>query len=291
MKPHRLTLTNNLIVAYGLHRDLNMFQGRLATEQELKSFHAEDYIDFLKRVTPQTIADYDTEIIHRRYNIGDDCPIFTGIYDFCSYYTASSLDAAQQIVSQQSDIAINWSGGLHHAKKVQASGFCYVNDIVIAILELLRYHPRVLYIDIDAHHGDGVQEAFYHTDRVMTLSFHKYGDKFFPGTGALSEIGVSEGKNYALNVPLNDGITDNLYVELFESIVEKVALVYQPTVIVFQSGADSLSADRLGCFNLSISGHSKCLEFVKHLGIPLLILGGGGYTARNVARCWAYETS
>ncbi|VDQ10467.1 unnamed protein product [Trichobilharzia regenti] len=84
------------------------------------------------------------------------------------------------------DIAVNWSGGLHHAKKFEASGFCYVNDIVIAILELLKYNPRVLYIDIDVHHGDGVQEAFYLTDRVMTVSFHRYGNMFFPGTGNIN---------------------------------------------------------------------------------------------------------
>ncbi len=91
------------------------------------------------------------------------------------------------------DVAINWAGGLHHAKKSEASGFCYVNDIVLAILELLKYHARVLYIDIDIHHGDGVEEAFYTTDRVMTVSFHKFGD-FFPGTGKLDDIGADKGK-------------------------------------------------------------------------------------------------
>ena len=92
-------------------------------------------------------------------------------------------------------MAINWSGGLHHAKKGEASGFCYVNDIVLAIMELLKHHTRVLYIDIDIHHGDGVQEAFYATDRVMTVSFHKHGNNFFPGTGDLYEIGTGPGRN------------------------------------------------------------------------------------------------
>ena len=125
---------------------------------------------------------------------------------------------------QQCDIAINWSGGLHHAKKWEASGFCFVNDIVIAILELLKYHQRVLYLDIDIHHGtttkyalvmfflchtagDGVQEAFYLTDRVMTVSFHKYGN-FFPGTGDMYELGQDIGKYFSINVPLREGIDD-----------------------------------------------------------------------------------
>jgi histone deacetylase 3 len=105
---------------------------------------------------------------------GGTCsPVFDGIFDFCSIYTGATLQAAVQLNNKNCDIAINWSGGLHHAKKFEASGFCYVNDIVIGILELLKHHPRVLYIDIDIHHGDGVEEAFYTTDRVMTVSFHK----------------------------------------------------------------------------------------------------------------------
>ncbi|KAH6941598.1 hypothetical protein HPB50_020626 [Hyalomma asiaticum] len=166
------------------------------------------------------------------------------------------------------DIAINWSGGLHHAKKFEASGFCYVNDIVIAILELLKYHPRVLYIDIDIHHGDGVQEAFYLTDRVMTVSFHKYGNYFFPGTGDIGDC-----------------------TQVFKPVIQGVMEYFQPSCIVLQCGADSLAGDRLGCFNLSIRGHGECVKFIRELGLPLLVLGGGGYTVRNVARAWTYETS
>ena len=154
---------------------------------------------------------------------------------------------------KQNDIVINWAGGLHHAKRSEASGFCYVNDIVLSILELAKYHRRILYIDIDIHHGDGVEEAFYTTDRVMTVSFHKFGD-YFPGTGALADIGHSCGKYYSLNVPLKDGIDDESYEQLFKPIMQKVMEVYDPEAIVFQSGADSLSGDRLGCFNLSIKG-------------------------------------
>lgn len=135
----------------------------------------------------------------QKFNLGEytDCPVFDGLYEFCATYTGCSLDGAVKLNHGLTDIAgappprpsltcmrcaVNWSGGLHHAKKTEASGFCYINDIVLAILELLKKHPRVLYIDIDVHHGDGVEEAFYTTDRVMTVSFHKYGD-FFPGTG------------------------------------------------------------------------------------------------------------
>lgn len=231
-----------------------------------------------------------------KFNFGDDCPVFDGLYSYCTNYSGATLDATRKLISNQSDIAINWSGGLHHAKKSEASGFCYVNDIVLATVELLRYNPRVLYIDIDVHHGDGVEQAFLSTDRVMTLSFHKYDPaEFFPGTGGLRENGPEHPKNpgahFSLNVPLHDGIDDDQYRWLFEQITGHTIEVYNPTAIVLQCGADSLGGDRLGKFNLNIAAHGYCVEFVKRYGRPLLILGGGGYTARNVARLWCHETS
>lgn len=147
---------------------------------------------------------------------------------------------------------------------------------------------RVLYVDIDIHHGDGVEEAFYTTDRVMTVSFHKYGE-FFPGTGHISDVGNNEGKYYAVNVPLSDGMDDISFSILFRSIIQKVMEVYQPDVVVLQCGADSLAGDRLGCFNLSVRGHADCLRYLRSFNVPMMVLGGGGYTIRNVARCWCYE--
>ncbi|KAF3920025.1 hypothetical protein ABW21_db0204204 [Orbilia brochopaga] len=290
MKPWRLTLTNQLVLGYGLHDLMDMYVPRRASEAELADFHRDDYLDFLKRVTPHNTDEFPADVI-TKYNIGDDCPIFDGLFDFASIYTGASLDGARKLINGQSDIAINWSGGLHHAKKAEASGFCYINDIVLAILQLLRHHPRVLYIDIDVHHGDGVEQAFWSTDRVMTLSFHKYDPKeFFPGTGSFEDIGAGNGRHYSLNVPLKDGIDDNSYFLLFKSISEAVLLSYRPSAIVLQCGADSLGCDRLGCFNLNIKAHGACVDFIKSFGLPLLVLGGGGYTPRNVSRLWAYET-
>jgi histone deacetylase 1/2 len=162
-------------------------------------------------------------------------------------------------------------------------------DIVLGIIELLRFKSRVLYIDIDVHHGDGVEEAFYTTDRVMTVSFHKYGE-YFPGTGELRDIGVGQGKHYAVNFPLRDGIDDASYKGIFEPVISNVMQYYRPEAVVLQCGGDSLSGDRLGCFNLSMKGHANCVSFVKSFNLPTLVLGGGGYTMRNVARTWAYET-
>merc|ERR1719290_17932 len=261
----------------------------IANAPDMARFHSEEYIDFLQRVTPHNLQSETKSLTH--FNVGAaDCPVFEGLYEFCSRYTGASLEAVEKLNAGQCDIAINLSGGLHHAKKYEASGFCYVNDIVVAILELLKYHSRVLYIDIDIHHGDGVQEAFYLTDRVMTVSFHRYGN-FFPGTGHMFEVGAGAGRQYSVNVPLKEGMDDISYEIIFEPIMEKVMELYQPTAIVLQCGADSLSGDRLGCFNLSTRGHGKCVTFMKKYNLPLLVLGGGGYTLRNVARLWTYETS
>ncbi|GAA5865899.1 hypothetical protein JCM8547_005752 [Rhodosporidiobolus lusitaniae] len=289
MKPHRLTLTNHLVLGYGLHKKMDVFEPRSATKEELEAFHDEDYVDFLARVTPDNVRHFTSVL--SRFNIGDDCPIFGDMYAYCRQYAGASLAAARKIVSGTTDIAINWTGGLHHAKKSEASGFCYVNDIVLAILELLRVHARVLYIDIDIHHGDGVQEAFYNTNRVLTVSFHKYSPDFFPGTGHIDELGHALGKYFSLNVPLQDGIDNESYVALFKSIMEPTINTFRPSSIVLQCGADSLGCDRLGCFNLSIAAHGECVRFIKSFNLPLIVLGGGGYTIKNVSRCWTYETA
>ncbi|CAB3219866.1 unnamed protein product [Arctia plantaginis] len=289
MKPHRLSVTHSLVLNYGLHKKMQIYKPYRASAHDMCRFHSEDYIEFLQSVTPQNIQSYSKDLLH--YNVGDDCPVFEGLFDFCSMYTGASLEGAMKLNNNACDIAINWSGGLHHAKKFEPSGFCYVNDIVIAILELLKYNPRVLYIDIDVHHGDGVQEAFYLTDRVMTVSFHKYGNYFFPGTGDMYEIGSESGRYYSVNVPLKEGIDDQSYVQVFKPVISNVMEFYRPTAIVLQCGADSLAGDRLGCFSLSTRGHGECVKFVKNLNVPTLVVGGGGYTLRNVARCWTYETS
>ncbi|KAI9728387.1 MAG: histone deacetylase [Chrysothrix sp. TS-e1954] len=310
MKPWRLQLTKQLILSYGLQYAMDMHITRPARKDDMAKFHKDDYLDFLSEVTPENMSN-DSDSM-RLFNFGDDCPVFDGLFNYCSLYTGASLSAARCLTSsltpsslaspksdsstQTSDIAINWSGGLHHAHKSHASGFCYINDIVLTIQHLLRYVPRILYIDIDVHHGDGVEEAFHSSDRVLTLSFHKYDKlEFFPGTGALDETGPRDNRNlgchHSLNCPLKDGIDDEQYIWLFQQTAGKAVETFRPSAIVFQCGADSLGGDRLGKFNLNIAAHGACLDFIRAMGIPLLVLGGGGYTARNVARLWCHETS
>ncbi|ORY57822.1 histone deacetylase domain-containing protein [Pseudomassariella vexata] len=287
MKPHRIRLAHSLIMNYGVYKKMEIYRAKPATRLEMTQFHTDEYIDFLQKVSPENMDNFQRE--QTKFNVGDDCPVFDGLFEFCGISAGGSMEGAARLNRQKCDIAVNWAGGLHHAKKSEASGFCYVNDIVLGILELLRFNKRVLYIDIDVHHGDGVEEAFYTTDRVMTVSFHKYGE-YFPGTGELRDIGIGQGKYYAVNFPLRDGIDDASYKSVFEPVISSVMEFYSPDAVVLQCGGDSLSGDRLGCFNLSMAGHSNCVKFVKSFNLPTLVLGGGGYTMRNVARTWAFET-
>ncbi|OJJ86937.1 histone deacetylase RPD3 [Aspergillus glaucus CBS 516.65] len=287
MKPHRIRMAHSLVMNYGLYKKMEIYRAKPASKFEMTQFHTDEYIDFLSKVTPDNMDSFAKE--QSKYNVGDDCPVFDGLFEFCGISAGGSMEGAARLNRNKCDVAVNWAGGLHHAKKSEASGFCYVNDIVLGILELLRFKQRVLYVDIDVHHGDGVEEAFYTTDRVMTVSFHKYGE-YFPGTGELRDIGVGQGKNYAVNFPLRDGIDDISYKSIFEPVIKSVMEWYRPEAVVLQCGGDSLSGDRLGCFNLSMRGHANCVNFVKSFNLPTLVVGGGGYTMRNVARTWAFET-
>ncbi|WPH00868.1 histone deacetylase rpd3 [Acrodontium crateriforme] len=287
MKPHRIRMAHSLIMNYGLYKKLEIYRAKPASKYEMTQFHTDEYVDFLQRVTPDNMDSFAKE--QGKYNVGDDCPVFDGLFEFCGISAGGSMEGAARLNRGKCDVAVNWAGGLHHAKKSEASGFCYINDIVLGIIELLRFHQRVLYIDIDVHHGDGVEEAFYATDRVMCVSLHKYGE-YFPGTGELRDIGVGAGKHYSVNFPLRDGVDDASYKDIFEPVIGWVMEFYQPSAIVLQCGGDSLSGDRLGAFNLSMRGHANCVNFVKSFNKPTLVLGGGGYTMRNVARTWAYET-
>ncbi|KIM77297.1 hypothetical protein PILCRDRAFT_825460 [Piloderma croceum F 1598] len=288
MKPHRMRITHDLIAAYGMLDKMHVLKPKRASSEIMASFHTDEYMHFLSRVTPETHAELTYN--QTRFLMGEDNPTFEGLFEFCSISAGGSIGASQRIASGAADIAINWAGGLHHAKKREASGFCYVNDIVLGILELLRTYARVLYVDIDCHHGDGVEEAFYTTDRVMTCSIHKFGD-FFPGTGTQTDMGKGKGKGYSVNIPLSDGVTDESFRSVFDPVMDRILELYQPSVVVLQCGADSLAGDKLGCFNLTMEGHAYCVQYFRKTNLPLILLGGGGYTVKNVARAWTYETA
>ena len=266
---------------------------RRAQHEELAAFHGDAYLETLRSTPPAKFRQNAAQFA--KYGLDDDCPVFPGLFDFCRLYAGASIEGAAKLNAGQYDVAINWAGGLHHAKKSAASGFCYINDCVLAILELLKAHARVLYIDIDIHHGDGVEEAFYTSDRVMTLSVHMHRItekwEFFPGTGALEEVGEAQGRGYSVNVPMLEGTSDSDFMFMFKPILARVMEVFDPGAIVLQCGADGLVGDRIGCFNMTVEGHAEAVRLVKSYNVPTLVLGGGGYIKTAVARAWTLGTA
>jgi histone deacetylase 1/2 len=292
LKLLRTRLVDELLTATPhILSQLDIFTPTPATDQQLTMYHGDDYVEFLKQINSTTQYDFHAQM--HKYNVGatnPNTPLFSGLYEYCQLYTGASLGCAHRINKGLCDVAINWAGGATHAKKHSAGGFSFINDVVLTILELLKFHQRVLYLDLNIQHGDGVEEAFIHTNRVFTLNFHKYGD-FFPGTGHIDDIGVEKGLNFALNVPLRTGLVDEQFIKLANHILPQVNLKFQPNVVVVSLGADTLAGDRCGVWNLTTQSHLAVVKLLLSWDIPTIILGGGGYTMNNTARCWAAVTA
>jgi acetoin utilization protein AcuC len=272
------------MAAYGL-LELPQMQIRdcqAASEEQLLSFHDPAYIARLKEFSASDIPRADF-----RFGLGDaECPVFKGLYECAALGAGATLEAVRLVEEERFDAAFNLTGGWHHAHRAKASGFSYLNDAVVAINWLVARGRRVLYLDIDAHHGDGVQEAYYDTDQVMTISLHESGIYFYPGTGFENEIGVGSGRGYSVNVPLLAHTDDAIYLKAFNEVAYPLIVSFNPDIIVAQIGADTFRTDPLT--NLEITTHSYCEILVKiqRLKIPWVALGGGGYDLMNTARAW-----
>ncbi|XP_053397773.1 histone deacetylase 8-like [Mercenaria mercenaria] len=180
--------------------------------------------------------------------------------------------------------------GLHKYLRDCASGFCYTNDVVLGILKLREKFSRVLYVDLDLHHGDGVEDAFCSTNKVMTVSVHKHAAGFFPGRGSVKDTGLGKGKYYSVNIPLKDGVKDAEFAALVCRVLVKVKDKFDPEAVVCQCGADGLAGDPMESFNLTSLSLGKCVYTLLSWKLPVLLLGGGGYNHQNTARCWTYLT-
>jgi acetoin utilization protein AcuC len=253
-----------------------------ADEENLTLFHSREYLNILKNANDGYLAGDAYS-----YGLGPgDNPIFPGLYDWSLWVTGATLQAVDFVANGEGELAFNIAGGLHHAMGSRASGFCYVNDSVIGILKLLNRGRRVAYIDIDAHHADGVQKAFYQTDQVLTISLHENGYTLFPGTGFEYEIGEGKGEGYSVNIPFLPNTDDETYLWAFEEIVPPLIQAFQPDVVVTQLGVDTFYNDPLTNLHLSIFGFEKVVRRIKDLAPRWVALGGGGYDVSNVTRAW-----
>jgi acetoin utilization protein AcuC len=284
LKPFRLKLTYELIKAFGLLSlpDVRVVGARPAKEDDLLLYHTREYIEVLKA------ANSGLEMPGAEtYGLGfGDNPVFEGVFEWSGLVTGASLQAAELVESGEVQIAFNISGGLHHALASRASGFCYINDPVIVISSLLKRGRRVAYVDIDAHHGDGVQDAFYGTDKVLTISLHESGNYLFPGTGFEGEIGEGEGRGYSVNVPMPPSSDDELFIHAFNEVVPPLIERFRPDIVVGQLGVDSFLTDPLAHLNYTTNGFCEVVRKMKGLAPRLIALGGGGYEITNVARAW-----
>jgi len=284
LKPYRLQLTYELISACGLLSlpNARIIDAEMANEEDLLLFHKKEYIEMLKAVNKGAIQQ-GAEF----FGLGPgDNPVFKGVYDWSRLVTGASLQAADLVASGVCDRTFNIAGGLHHALSRSASGFCYINDPVVAIMSLLRKGKRVAYIDIDAHHGDGVQHAFYATDRVLTISIHETGTILFPGSGFENETGEGEGEGYSVNIPMPPTADDELFVYAFDEIVPPVINKFNPDIVVAQLGVDSFHGDPLAHLNYTTNGFCRVVGKIRDISPKWVALGGGGYTIANVARAW-----
>jgi len=215
-----------------------------------------------------------------------DNPVFRGVWEAAQLVAAGSLLAADLVMRGEADRVFHFAGGLHHALRERASGFCYVNDAVLAILRLRERGLRVAYVDIDAHHGDGVQYAFYGDPNVLTISTHERGERLFPGTGFVNEVGEGDAAGFSVNLPLEAYTDTEVYLPAFEAVVPPLLERFKPDVIVAQLGIDSHRTDPLTHLALDVQGFARALQRIVPMAPKLIALGGGGYDLRNVARAW-----
>ena len=285
MKPERLRYTHELLRAYGAFEPNNalLVEPRPATDAEIGSYHTPAYIEAVRAYGRGDVP----ENAHL-YNFGPgDNPAYGGIFDASALSTGASVVAAEMLMDGEVQAAISVSGGLHHAMPGYASGFCVFNDPVVAIKAMVAKGMRVAYIDIDCHHGDGVQNAFYDTDRVMTISLHESGTYLFPGTGWAQETGAGKGRGYSVNLPLYPYTTSDTYLWAFREVVPPLIERFAPDVLVTQLGIDTHYRDPITHLAQTVQGFSDVVRLFADMPYPWLALGGGGYDLQAVARCWA----
>ena len=289
--PRRLELAVSLIEALGLVDDgqARVVAPRTATEQELLAVHSREYLDAVRRFS----GGEDRAGAHR-WGLGtDDTPIFPGMHDITALVTGATIRAAELVMRGEVTRAFSICGGLHHAHRDRASGFCVYSDLAAAIAWIRREHGgKVMYIDYDAHHGDGVQGIFYDDPDVLTLSLHESGRYLFPGTGFVDELGDGDGYGYSLNLPLEPFTEDGSWLDIHRKLIPEVMEAYRPDVVVLQSGCDGHSLDPLTHLRASTRLYEETTRIVceaadRVCGGRVVATGGGGYAVWQVVpRAW-----
>jgi acetoin utilization protein AcuC len=285
-KPERASKTYELCARYGVmnHPWIQEIEPPLLKNSLAGIFHDPDYLELLRKAGE---GKFCPEMYSRGLGTADN-PIISGIYDWSMHAAGGTLEAMKRIVEGSATVGFNSLGGFHHAMPERAEGFCYINDIVISIKEVLRGNPglRIVFIDIDAHHGNGVQAAFYDDPEVLFISLHETGRTLYPSSGYEFEIGEGKGMGFTVNVPLEPWTDDEIYEFAFDEIVPPLIGSFSPDIIVAVLGADTLVSDPLTHLKLTNNGYQKAVRTIMGLCPRVLGLGGGGYDLYRSARCW-----
>ncbi|KAA1038415.1 acetoin utilization protein AcuC [Macrococcus equipercicus] len=282
----RLVLTTELLQALEFLDDSEMVPARKATDDELKLVHTADYVEAVKQAGLGTLSQAKCDSYGLNTN---DTPNFSGMHDSSAWLVGGTLTACDIVMTGADTTACNLGGGLHHGFRGRASGFCIYNDSAVAIEYMKqKYGARVLYIDTDAHHGDGVQWAFYNDDDAFTYSIHETGRYLFPGTGGINEKGEGDGYLYSMNLPIDAYTEDDSFLECFKESVEVACRFFKPDVIISQNGADAHYLDPLTHLHCTHHVFEAIPRIVKQLaddycGGKWIAVGGGGYNIFQVA--------
>lgn len=288
--PVRLRLAMDLVGATGLleHDSVEVLSPRRATYAELATVHSSDYVDAVQRCSG------DDRRIEPDFGVGnEDNPSFPGMHDAAALVVGGGLAAADAVWSGRHEHAVHLAGGLHHAMPDRAAGFCIYNDVAVAIQYLLdQGADRVAYVDVDVHHGDGVEAAFWDDPRVLTISLHESGESQFPGTGWPDDVGGVANACGAVNCALPAGLDDEAWLRAFDAVVPPLLRAFEPAVLVTQMGCDTHVADPLGHFAVTVDGQAAMYERLHDLAHEVsegrwIATGGGGYAVVDVVpRSW-----
>lgn len=292
MSPVRLDLTARLCREFGLFEgsDVQVDAPEAATDEVLARIHDEAYIAAVRK------ASLDPSAPLEQFGLGtEDDPAFVGMHEISARIAEGSRLVAESVWTGSAQHGVNFTGGLHHAMPDRASGFCIYNDAALAIDWLLdNGAKRVVYVDVDAHHGDGVEKMFWNDPRVLTISVHETGAVLFPGTGFPRDLGGPDAEGYAVNLPLPPGVGDGAWLRAFDAVVPALVRSFEPDIMVTQHGADSHFTDPLAHLSISVDAQvivAQTLHDLSHelCGGRWVALGGGGYEVVGVVpRSWTH---
>ena len=277
-----------------LHRYHHLYDGQVSIrkpeplpEELLYLFHEKSYIDLLKKAER---GEFEPDMLQAGLGTEEN-PVFRDMFRVAVTIAGGTYQGAMLLLEDDVRCVFDPVAGLHHAGRSHASGFCYINDIAIAIAALVKKGVKIAYIDIDVHHGDGVQDAFYDTDRVLTVSLHESGETLFPGTGFETEIGAGPGTGFNVNIPFRAGTDDEVYLSTFEALVPPLVERFKPDIVFATVGGDTHRDDRLAHLNLTSNGYKKVVSRINDLSPKILAMGGGGYNVYKTAALWTLAWS